>query len=56
MSLDEPQQNDIVEEINGIRVAFDTRVHSHLKQSALDFQKTPYGEGIVIVGGGDSAC
>ena len=51
VSLDEPQENDIVEEVNGVRVAFENRIYTHMTTKALDLQKTQHGEGIVIVGG-----
>jgi len=51
VSLDEPQGEDIVEQINGVRVAFENRIYKHMEDRALDLQKTPSGEGIVIVGG-----
>ena len=51
VSLDEPHGEDIVEQINGVRVAFENRIYKHMESRALDLQKTPHGEGIVIVGG-----
>lgn len=51
VALDEPQGEDIVEQINGVRVAFENRIYKHMETRSLDLQQTPSGEGIVIVGG-----
>lgn len=50
LSLDEPQENDIVEIINDIKVAIENRVVPHTRGVILDFQSTEAGSGLVLVG------
>jgi Fe-S cluster assembly iron-binding protein IscA len=50
MALDEPQENDQVEELNGIRVSIDERIVSYTEELTVDFQKTEQGAGLVFLG------
>lgn len=48
--LDEPQENDIVEEINGVRVAFEEPIYAQTKDLTLEMQETEEGKGLVLLG------
>jgi Fe-S cluster assembly iron-binding protein IscA len=50
LTLDEPKEEDTIEVINGIRVAFETEVVSFAKTVTLDVQ----GSSLVLVG--NSCC
>lgn len=50
MALDEPQENDKVEELNGIRVSIDERIVSYTEDLTVDFQQTEQGAGLVFLG------
>lgn len=50
MALDEPQENDRVEELNGIRVSIDERIVSYTEDLTVDFQQTEQGAGLVFLG------
>ncbi|MCF6138630.1 hypothetical protein L2716_12905 [Alkalihalobacillus berkeleyi] len=50
MALDEPQETDKVEELNGIRVSFDERIVTHTQDLIVDFQQTDEGAGLVFLG------
>lgn len=56
VSLDEPQKEDILEQINGIQVAFEPSIKNHVQDWALEYKKTVKGEGLVLSGGKFSAC
>ncbi|MED1862966.1 hypothetical protein P4V41_05825 [Fictibacillus nanhaiensis] len=53
MALDEPENTDIIEEINGIRVAFDPRIKEQTAKLKLDFEDSKYGSGLVMLGQDD---
>lgn len=53
LSLDAPQENDKVETINGIKVAFDSQVNS-TEELTLDKDESQNGEGLVLLGA--SSC
>ncbi|MCF6410344.1 hypothetical protein L1611_11500 [Alkalihalobacillus sp. EGI L200015] len=55
MALDEPQENDKVKELNGIRVSIDERMVSVTEGITVDFQQTPQGAGLVFLGQ-DECC
>jgi Fe-S cluster assembly iron-binding protein IscA len=50
LSLDEATDQDIVEIINGIKVAFEKSIIDQTESLTLDFQETPQGSGLVMVG------
>jgi len=54
LSLDEPDINDVVRVINGIKVAFENRIVPHAQNVTLDYQVTPSGSGLVMLG--NSGC
>nr|WP_179298748.1 hypothetical protein [Evansella halocellulosilytica] len=55
MALDEPAEDDIVEDINGIKVAFDKMIFSHTQDLTLDVRETPEGKGLMMTGN-ESDC
>ncbi|MCT8139585.1 hypothetical protein H1D32_18875 [Anaerobacillus sp. CMMVII] len=50
MSLEEATDQDIVETINGVQVAFEKSIKDQTEGLTLDFQETPQGSGLVMVG------
>ncbi len=50
MSLDEATEEDTVETINGVQVAFEKSIVEQTAELTLDFQETPEGSGLVMVG------
>ncbi|WP_416149263.1 hypothetical protein ACM26V_23935 [Salipaludibacillus sp. HK11] len=56
MALDEPTGDDIVEEINGIQVAFDKNIHGQTASMGLEFQESPEGGGLVMKGNESDCC
>ncbi|MBT2255948.1 adhesin [Priestia megaterium] len=56
LSLDEPTENDTVQEINGIQVAIENTVLSTTQGLTLDVQEGPQGAGFVLVGMDNSCC
>ncbi|WLD92774.1 hypothetical protein MOJ78_17450 [Alkalihalobacillus sp. AL-G] len=50
LALDEPQENDTLEKINGINVSIDERVVDFTKDTTIDFQNTEQGPGLVFLG------
>ncbi|MBU9713358.1 hypothetical protein [Evansella tamaricis] len=56
LSLDETAEDDIIEVINGISVAFDPMIHSHTKELTLELKVTPEGKGLMITGNESDCC
>ncbi|MEC1718915.1 hypothetical protein P9E47_00745 [Schinkia azotoformans] len=56
LALDEPEENDIVETINEIRVAIDSMVVQFTGNLTLDRQDTQDGAGLVILGNESNCC
>ncbi|WP_407974737.1 HesB/IscA family protein [Bacillus altitudinis] len=56
LSLDNPAENDTVQEINGIQVAIENTVLSATEGLTLDVQESPQGAGFVLVGIDNSCC
>lgn len=54
LSLEEPQDDDIVQIIDDIKVAIENRVVSYTQDLTLDYQVNESGSGLVMVGG--SSC
>ncbi|MDM5214016.1 adhesin [Peribacillus sp. NJ4] len=54
LSLDAPQESDIIENINGIKVALDSQITS-TEELTLDKEENQDGAGLVLVGG-NSCC
>ncbi len=50
LSLDKPKDTDIIQEINGVRVALDQDIKNSVEQLTLDNDKTPNGSGFVLLG------
>lgn len=48
LALDEPKENDVLRNINGIDVAIDNRILSHTHHLTLDYQETASGPHLVI--------
>ncbi|MGZ0879644.1 adhesin [Priestia megaterium] len=56
LSLDEPTEDDTVQEVNGIQVAIENTVLSTTQGLTLDVQESPQGAGFVLVGMDNSCC
>ncbi len=52
LSLEEAHDTDIVEDCNGIKVAFDQEIHPFTKEVKLDFQQN----GLIMLGAGSDCC
>lgn len=52
LSMDAPEAEDLIKEVNGIQVALDNRVSSMVEDVSLDFQEG----GLVLVGLPESNC
>jgi len=50
LSLDEPKDTDIVQEINGVRVALDQDIKNSVEQLTLDNDETSNGSRFVLLG------
>ncbi|WP_067725918.1 HesB/IscA family protein [Oceanobacillus damuensis] len=50
ISMDAPEENDIIEEINGIKVAIDKDVKNTLEGLTLDNDETANGSQFVLLG------
>ncbi|GLO65026.1 MULTISPECIES: adhesin [Bacillaceae] len=50
LSLDEPKDTDIVQEINGVRVALDHDIKDSVAELTLDNDETPEGSRFVLLG------
>jgi len=50
LSFDAPKENDIVEEMDGIKVAIDEDIKHMLEGITLDDDETPYGSEFVLLG------
>ena len=50
ISLDAPEEDDIVEEIEGIKVAIDKNVKDTVEGLTLDNDETPNGSQFVLLG------
>jgi Fe-S cluster assembly iron-binding protein IscA len=53
LSLDAPLQADIVQEVNGIKVALDPQISSSVEDVTLDKENTADGAGFVLIGGSE---
>jgi len=56
VALDEPTEEDVVEDVNGITVAFDKLIHGQTAGMSLEFQETPQGGGLVLRGNESDCC
>ncbi|WP_183040873.1 hypothetical protein [Salipaludibacillus neizhouensis] len=56
LALDEATENDVVEEINGIKVAIDKSIHSQTENMTLEYQETDEGAGLTITGNESDCC
>ena len=56
LALDEPEEKDIVETINGIKVAIDSMVVQETENLTLDRQDSPEGAGLVMLGNESNCC
>lgn len=50
LALDQPEEDDIVEEINEINVAFEKAIYKDVEKVTIGYQQTPQGEGLVLEG------
>ena len=50
LSLEETTDQDIVETINGVQVAFEKSIKDQTEGLTLDFKETPEGSGLVMLG------
>ncbi|MGE7604034.1 adhesin [Peribacillus sp. NPDC097675] len=50
LSLDAPQETDVIQNINGIKVAIDSQITS-VEELTLDKEENQDGEGLVLLGG-----
>ncbi|UJL47153.1 adhesin [Virgibacillus sp. NKC19-16] len=50
LSLDEPKDTDIVQEINGVRVALDHDIKDSVAELTLDNDETPEGSRFALLG------
>lgn len=55
MTLQEAQENDLTEVVNGIQVAIDPKVADIVGSLSLDYEQDEHGAGLVI-SGGSSCC
>ncbi|MCM3595504.1 adhesin [Metabacillus idriensis] len=53
LSLDAPMDADIVQEVNGIKVAIDPQISSSVEHITLDKENTADGTGFVLIGGSE---
>ncbi|OHR65247.1 adhesin [Bacillus sp. HMSC76G11] len=53
LSLDAPMDADIVQEVNGIKVAIDPQISSSVEDITLDKENTADGTGFVLIGGSE---
>lgn len=51
LALDEPKENDVVETINGISVAFEANILGEAEKLSLDIQN-----GSLVMVGNESCC
>ncbi|MBP3039440.1 adhesin [Bacillaceae bacterium Marseille-Q3522] len=54
LALEEALETDVVEGVNGIRVAIDAQIAETVKQLTLDYEESEQGAGLVVAGG--SSC
>lgn len=52
LSMDAPEEEDFIKEVNGIQVALDNRVSTMVEDISLDFQNG----GLVLVGLPETSC
>ncbi|WP_078577598.1 hypothetical protein [Salipaludibacillus agaradhaerens] len=50
ITLDKPEEADIVEEINSIQVAFEKAIYYDVKKATIDVQQGDGGEELVLTG------
>lgn len=53
MALDEPEEQDVVETINDINVAFDQKIYNETSALVLDLHESEEGSGLVLLGNED---
>lgn len=56
MALEEPEENDHIETINGIQVACDEMIYSSVKDSEIHYETSFWGSGFVLRGAQTSSC
>jgi Fe-S cluster assembly iron-binding protein IscA len=55
LALEEPSANDVIETVNDIQVAIEKDILPYSQDIALDYQETPSGAGLVMLGN-DNCC
>ncbi|MFC0274056.1 adhesin [Metabacillus herbersteinensis] len=53
LSLDVPQETDVIQEVNGVKVALDPQITSSVEEVTLDKEDTAEGAGFVLIGGSE---
>ncbi|WP_203289625.1 adhesin [Metabacillus sp. cB07] len=53
LSLDAPADTDLIQEVNGIKVAIDHKVSAAVDGVSLDKEEAENGAGFVLIGGSD---
>lgn len=56
IALDQPEENDVIQNVNEISVAIDPQILILAENITLDVQDTPQGRGIVMMGLPESDC
>ena len=56
LALDEPRENEDALQVNGIGVLISNEVIPAADMSKIDYVKSPYGEGFVIVPRSGQSC
>jgi Fe-S cluster assembly iron-binding protein IscA len=57
LTLDElKNQEDVLEESNGIRVVYNSSIEAYVRNSVVDYSKSWFRRGFFITGGGVSSC
>ena len=56
MALDEPEDNEIPVQINGLDVLIADMVKPFIEGNILDYRKTPEGEGFVLARESGPGC
>jgi hypothetical protein len=54
--LDEPIENELPNQVNGIDVLIEEEVKDYANRSVVDYVNTPYGERFIVEFAGSKAC
>lgn len=53
VSIAEEEATDVIEMVNGLKVAMDQHIAEVVKSITIDFEDAPDGPGLVVSGGGN---